>query len=148
MKLTMRRVEFVRMLTFASQAIPARNADVQYLNFLLDVKEDGLSVIASNGSLSTKVFQPLKDDKGNEVIFNLEPGMIQTQAKLLLDAVTKMGGDVITLTMVDTNYLTLSDDNTDYNLVTKAGEEYPDVDLSAPQDQEGFDGSLADLKKL
>lgn len=148
MKLTMRRVEFVRMLTFASQAIPARNADVQYLNFLLDVKEDGLSVIASNGSLSTKVFQPLKDDKGNEVIFNLEPGMIQTQAKLLLDAVTKMGGDVITLTMVDTNYLNLSDDNTDYNLVTKAGEEYPDVDLSAPQDQDGFEVSLADLKKL
>ena len=148
MKLTIRRVEFVRMLNFASQAIPARNADVQYLNFLLDITEEGLSVIASNGSLSTKVFQPLRDEKGNEIIYNVEPGMIQTQAKLLLDAVSKMGGEVISLTMVDTNYINLSDDSTNYNLITKAGEEYPNVNLSVPSDKEGFEVSLADLKKL
>lgn len=148
MKLTIKRLEFLHMLNFAAQAIPVRNAENQFLNYLLDVKKDGLSVIASNGEISTKVYQPLKDEKGNDVIYNLEPGLIQTQAKLLSDAVSKMGGDVITLNMADTNYLNLSDDSTTYNLITKAGEEYPDVDLKVPESNPGFKVPLADLKKL
>ncbi len=148
MKLTIRRIEFLKMLTYAAQAIPARNAEMQFLNYLIDVNEDGVNVIASNGDISTKVSQPLKDEKDNTIIYNIEVGMIQTQAKLFLDCISKMGGEIITLTMVDSNLLNLSDDTTNFNLVTRAGEEYPDVDLNVPSDMKGFEVSLADLKLL
>lgn len=148
MKLTIKRVDFLKMLTYAAQAIPSRNAESQFLNYLIDVKEDGVSIIASNGDISTKVTQPLKDEKDNTIIFNAQPGMIQTQAKLFLDCISKMGGDVITLTMVDSNLLNLADDTTNFNLVTRSGEEYPDVDLNIPEEGEGFKVSLLDLKKL
>lgn len=148
MKLTIKRAEFLKMLTYAAQAIPSKNAESQFLNYLIDIKEDGVSIIASNGDISTKVFQPLKNEKGDDVIYNLEPGLIQTQAKLFLDCISKMGGDVITLTMVDSNLLNLADDTTNFNLVTRAGEEYPDVDLNVPEDAKGFKVFLNDLKNL
>ncbi len=148
MKLTIKRIEFLRMLTYAAQAIPSRNAENQFLNYLIDVNEDSVSIIASNGDISTKVTQNLKDEKDNTIIFNAEPGMIQTQAKLFLDCISKMGGEIITLNMVDSNLLNLSDETTQFNLVTRAGEEYPDVDLNVPEEAKGFKVSLSDLKKL
>jgi DNA polymerase III subunit beta len=148
MKLTIRRIEFLKMLTYAAQAIPARNAEMQFLNYLIDVNENGVNVIASNGDISTKVSQSFKDEKDNTIIYNLEAGLIQTQAKLFLDCISKMGGEIITLTMVDSNLLNLSDETTNFNLVTRAGEEYPDVDLNVPADAKGFEVSLSDLKLL
>ena len=148
MKLTIKRQEFLRLLTFVSQAIPAKSAESQFMNFLLDCKEDSLSIIASDGTISAKIATKAKDKKGNDVIINAEPGLIQTPAKYLLDIVSKMGGDVVTLNMVDTNYLNISDDSTNFNLITKAGEEYPNVDLNVPEDNQGFKVSLGDLKKL
>ena len=65
MKLTIKRIEFLRMLTYAAQAIPSRNAENQFLNYLIDVNEDSVSIIASNGDISTKVTQNLKDEKDN-----------------------------------------------------------------------------------
>lgn len=148
MKLTIRRVEFLKMLTYAAQAIPARSAEMQFLNYLIDVKSDSVSIIASNGDLSTKVTQNLNDEKGNQIIINAEEGLIQTQAKLFLDCISKMGGEIITLTMVDSNLLNLSDEITNFNLVTRSGDEYPNVDLDIPADSHGFEVSLSDLKLL
>lgn len=148
MTLTIKRIEFLKMLNYAAMAIPTRSADVSKSNYLLITKEDGLSIIASNDDLACKVFQPLKDEKGNDVILNIEPGSIQAPAKYLLDIVSKLGGDVVTLRLVDTNYLNVADDSTEYNLVTKDGNEYPDVDLQIPEDKQGFIVSLADLKSL
>lgn len=148
MKLTIKRLDFLRLLTYVNQAIPAKSAESQFMNFLISCQEDKVSVIASDGTISAKIDQPLKDHKGNDVILNIEKGLIQTPAKYLLDIVAKLGGEVITLNMVDTNYLNISDDSTNFNLITKAGEEYPNVDLDIPTDKKGFKASLKDLKKL
>ncbi len=148
MKLTIKRIDFLKMLNYAAQAIPSKNAEMQFLNYLIVVHDDSVDVIASNGDLSTKVTQNAKDEKGNDIIFNSESGMIQTQAKLFLDCISKMGGEIITLTMVDSNLLNLSDETTNFNLVTRAGEEYPDVDLNVPADAKGFEVMLSDLKLL
>ena len=147
MKLTIQRTSFLKLLNFAIQAIPAKSADTQFLNFLLTLKGDEVSVISSDGSLSTKVVQKKKDEKGNDVILAMEEGSIQAPAKYLLDIVSKLGGDVVTLNMVDTNYLNISDDTTNFNLVTKDGAEYPDIDLLVPEDG-GFELKIKDLKKL
>ena len=47
MKLTIKRNEFLRRLSFTAQAVPSRSAEAQYRNYLIEVKEDGVSVIAS-----------------------------------------------------------------------------------------------------
>ena len=107
MKLTIKRSELLKLLTYASQAIPSRSAENQYLNYLIDVNEEGVSIIASDGSISTKVSQGLKDEKGNDVILSLENGTIQTPAKMLLDIISKLGGEIVTLDMVDTGLMNI-----------------------------------------
>ncbi|MCI1734800.1 MAG: DNA polymerase III subunit beta [Bacilli bacterium] len=148
MKLAIRRIDFLRILTYVGQAIPVKSAEAQFMNFLIDCKADKLSVIASDGIISAKAEQALKNEKGEDVILNIEPGLIQTPAKYLLDIVAKLGGDTVTLSMVDTNFLNISDGSTDFNLITKAGEEYPDVDLVVPTDKKGIAVSLKDIKML
>lgn len=148
MKLTIKRVDFLKLLTFASQAIPAKTAESQYMNYLIEVGVDFVSVIASDGSISTKVTQNMKDEKGNDIIFSIEPGFIQTPARLLLDMISKLGGEIVTLEMVDTGLLNISNEISDFNLVTKAGEEYPDVNLNIPEDTQGFKVPLKDIKIL
>jgi DNA polymerase-3 subunit beta len=148
MKLTIKRLDFLRLLTYVSQAIPAKSAESQFMNFLIDCEEDKVAIVASDGTISAKIEQPLKDAKGNDVIINIEKGLIQTPAKYLLDIVAKMSGDIVTLNLVDTNFLNISDDTSTFNLITKAGEEYPDVDLKVPEGNKGFKVSLVDLKRL
>lgn len=148
MKLTIKRVEFLKLLTFASQAIPAKTAESQYLNYLIEVTDSAVNVIASDGSISTKVSAEKTDEKGNDIIFTLEPGLIQTPAKILLDMISKLGGEIVTLEMVDTGLLNISDEISDFNLVTKDGEEYPDVNLVIPEEASGFKVPLKDLKEL
>ena len=148
MKLTIKRSELLKLLTYASQAIPSRSAENQYLNYLIDVNEEGVSIIASDGSISTKVSQGLKDEKGNDVILSLENGTIQTPAKMLLDIISKLGGEIVTLDMVDTGLMNISDDYSTFNLVTKDGNEYPNVNLVIPEGKIGFTVPLKDLKTL
>ena len=148
MKLTIKRTEFLKLLTYAAQAIPSRSAENQFLNYLIEVEENKVSVIASDGNISTKASVEQKDNKGNDVIINATPGLIQTPAKYLLEMISKLSGDIITLDMVDTNYLNISDDVTDFNLVTKDGRQYPDVDLNIPEDAKGIKVSITDLKNL
>lgn len=148
MKLTIKRIDFLKMLTYASQAIPSRSAETQYLNYLIEVTADGVSVIASDGSISAKVTQSLKDSKGNDVIFSTAEGSIQTPAKMLLDIISKLGGEIVTLDMVDTGLLNISDDASNFNLVTKDGSEYPNVSLFIPEGNAGFTVPLKDLKSL
>ncbi len=63
MKLTIKRQNFLKMLNYAIQAIPAKSAESQFLNFLIIVGSEDVSVIASDGTLSCKVVQPSKDEK-------------------------------------------------------------------------------------
>lgn len=147
MKLTIKRQNFLKLLTLAMSAIPAKSAETQFMNFLIEVSDDKVSVIASDGDISTKVTQ-LKNDGDEEVIIAVETGVIQAPAKYLYDIVSKLGGDIITLNMVDTNFLNISDDNSDFNLVTKAAEEYPEINLNEPENSEGFKTKVKDIKTL
>ncbi len=148
MKLTIKRNEFLRRLSFTAQAVPSRSAEAQYRNYLIEVTTEGVSVIASDGDRSCKASSPRKDEKGNDIILSLEPGSIQVQAKTLLEIRAKLSSDIVTLVRVDTNFLNVSDDVSNYNLITKAGEEYPDVALSVPEGRSGFKVLVKDRKKL
>lgn len=148
MKLAIKRVEFLKILNFANQIIPAKSPESQFMNFLLRCNEEGLSVIASDGTISTKIEQPLKNSQGEDIIFNINPGFIQVPAKYFLDIISKIGGDMVTIEMVDSTMLNISDGINNFNLKTKAGEEYPDVNLAIPENNNGLSVQLADFKKL
>lgn len=148
MKLTIRRTELLKLLTFASQAVPAKSAEVQYMNYLIDVHDDSLSIITSDGSISTKITQEKTDSKGNEIILASEDGMIQTPAKMLLDIISKLGSDIVTLEMVDTGLLNISDEISNFNLVTRPGEEYPNINLDVPENGKGITLPVKDLETL
>lgn len=147
MKLTIKRQNFLQLLTFTSAVIPAKSAESQFMNFLITIDDEGVSIIASDGNISAKAVQK-KMEGEDTIIIASEPGMVQTPARYLLDIVSKLAGDIITLDMVDTNFLNISDGSTDFNLVTKLGEEYPDVDLNIPADAIGYKASIKDLKAL
>lgn len=148
MTLTIKRSHFLKMLTYAGMAIPSRSAEVYQSNYLITVRADGVSVVASNDDMACKVDQSMKDEEGNDIILNAEPGSFQTPAKYLLDIVSKLGSDVVTLKMVDTNLLNISDDSTEFNLSTRASDAYPDVDLTIPEDGQTLVVPLKDLKRL
>ena len=101
MKLTIKRAEFLKMLTFAAQAIPGKTAESQYMNFLLVVSQDALDVITSDGSISSKIHQEREDEKGIEVMLAAEEGSIRTPAKLLLGIISKLVGYIVILELVD-----------------------------------------------
>ena len=63
MKLTIKRAEFLKMLTFAAQAIPGKTAESQYMNFLLVVSQDALDVITSDGSITSKIHKEREDEE-------------------------------------------------------------------------------------
>lgn len=148
MKLVIKNQEFSKLLNFVSQVVPAKVAEASLLNFLVTCSEDELSIIASDGNITAKAIQPLKDEKGNDVILNIEPGAVQIPARVLTDIVSKLTASVVTLTMVDSNLLNISDGSSQFNLVTKEAEDYPDVDLDIPENNQGFKVSVKDLKKL
>ncbi len=147
MRLTVKRQYLLKVLTFVSAAIPTKTAESQFMNFLIDIKENQVSIIASDGIITAKGVLH-KIEEGEEAIIASEEGCFQTQAKVLLDMIRSFSGPIVTFTMVDTNFVYISDEITEVNLYTKAGEEYPNVDLYIPEDAIGFKASIKDLKNL
>jgi DNA polymerase-3 subunit beta len=148
MRLTINRQAFLKALTFVNQAIPSKSAESQFMNYLIECNDNNVSIIGSDGDISTKVSIGRKNAEGEDVIFDLQTGLVQTPAKYLLDIVSKLGGNVITLNMVDTNYLNISDDVSTFNLITQPGIEYPNVDLNVPESKNGFKVTFEELRSL
>ena len=97
MKLTAKADALKKIFQKAADAIPAKSSEPAFMNFLLTVTEDSLEILASDGNITLKTKLSGKDDKGENVIISAEPGRIQVPAKILVEMVTKMVGNVITL---------------------------------------------------
>lgn len=148
MKLTIKRENFLKALNYVNQIIPSKSVDNLLMNFLLKITEDNVIITGTDSNISTQYKISKKDKDNNDVIINSEPGEIQIPASYFLDIVSKLSGNIITLTLIDTNYLNISDDITNYNLITKDAAEYPDVDFNIPENNSGFTILFSDLKKL
>ena len=145
MKLTIKRENFLKALNYVNQIIPSKSVDNLLMNFLLKVTEDNVIITGTDSNISTQYKISKKDKDNNDVIINSEPGEIQIPASYFLDIVSKLSGNIITLTLIDTNYLNISDDITNYNLITKDAAEYPDVDFNIPENNSGFTILFSDL---
>ena len=155
MKLVIKKQSLLKMLNIAMDAIPSKSTEACFLNFLLTITDEGCNILASDGKITIKVNQYNKDTDGNEVILDSQEGSIQLPAKLSREIIAKVAGEVITLEQVDSSLLTISDDRTTYNINTKPGNEYPDIELGthvgeeielSPEDFKTlYDGRLQDI---
>lgn len=130
MKLTARADVFKKVVSKAADAIPQKSPEPAFMNFLLTVTDGAFEILASDGTITLKTKVSGKDEKGNDLVIASEPGKIQIPAKMLIDTVTKMVGDTVSLTLTDDSILLLSGGTTQYNLNTAPGAEYPDIDMS------------------
>ncbi len=147
MKLVIKKQSLLKMLNIAMDAIPSKSTEACFLNFLLTITDEGCNILASDGKITIKVNQFNKDTDGNEVILDSQEGSIQLPAKLSREIIAKVAGEVITLEQVDSSLLTISDDRTTYNINTKPGNEYPDIELGTHVGEE-IELSPEDFKTL
>ena len=148
MKLVIKRNELLSILTSLIQIIPTKSSEVLFFDFLIKCEKEKLTIIASDGLISMKIEQGLKNEQGEEVILSIDNGKILTPAKILFDIINKCEGDIISLTLVDSNYLHISDEKSEFKVVVKPGEEYPDINLTVEENNQSIKVKIEDLKKL
>lgn len=129
MKITVKADALKQIVSKVADSIPAKTPEPAYMNFLLTVKEDSMELLGSDGSTTMKSILYKTGKKGEEIIVNAEIGKIQVPAKLLVEVVSKMTGDFITLNLIDETVLAISDENTFFKINSGKGEEYPDIDM-------------------
>lgn len=135
MKITVKAEPFKQIISRVADSIPAKTPEPAYMNFLLTIKEDSMELLGSDGSTTMKSILSKTDKKGEDVIIAADPGKIQVPAKLLVEVVSKMTGNLITLNLIDETILSISDENTFYKINSMNGNEYPDIDME-------FDGAV------
>lgn len=134
MKLTIKRQPLEKLLESVFAAVPAQTSEPAFKNFLMTVDETGLTVLASSGDLSIQGFIN-QGDPSNPII-NSEPGKIQVPAKYLLDIVKSLRSDIVTINLVDSSILYVSDELSQFQLNVMKAEEYPDIDISTESKEE------------
>jgi DNA polymerase-3 subunit beta len=86
MKFTVNRVSFLKQLNTVNVAIGPKSPTPAFLNFKLEMNDDGLTVLGSDNEITIKNFLPVsKDDK--TFIENYTEGSTLISAKYLLEIV-------------------------------------------------------------
>src|SRR5574344_624255 len=145
MKLIIKRAPFEKLLETVNNAIPATTAEAAFKNMLLTVTDTGIKVLGSDGMLSIQGTVN-KGDKDDPIV-NLDPGAVQIPAKYMLDIVKNLQSEIVTLELVDSNMLYVSDERSQFQLNISAAEDYPDIDLSA-ESNEVIDMRFSDYNAL
>ena len=127
MKLTVKRQAFQKILETAYDAIPSATTEPAFKNFLIKIEENQVSVLASNDDFSIK--NVLSTEGEDSPIINSEVGSVQIPAKYLLDIVKNLQSDIVSLNLVDSSILLVSDERSNFNLNVMRAEDYPEIDL-------------------
>lgn len=132
MKLTIKRAALLKILSLAYEAVPVKSTEPAFVNYLIDISNENIEILASDGNITIKGVIPTTSDD----VINSVPGKIQVPAKYLLDIMRKLEGEVVTISLIETSMLNIADDRSNFNLNTVAGEEYPDIDMNADAGEE------------
>lgn len=145
MKFTIDRLKFLKTISMVNIAIMPKSPTPAYLNFLLEMKEEGLLVTGSNGELTITSLCPIEE---NEQIYiaDYELGSTLISAKFLMDIVRNLGCDTVTVEIIDQVIAKISDEKSQFKLNAFRAEEYPNLDLSKHGECIVF--SCEDFKKI
>lgn len=145
MKLTIDRSRLLKLLNTVNVAIGSKSPTPAFLNFKLEMVEDGLIVLGSDNELTIKSFLPIMDGE-KQIISNYEQGATLISAKLLLDIVRKLANQTVTIEIIDDVIVQISDEQVNFKLNSMRAEEYPDLDLFVSGEEVTFDSE--DFKKI
>lgn len=145
MKFTIKRVSFQKLLENAYEAIPVQSPIASLKNFLIEVTDNDIRVIGSDGTMTIQAILNVGDE--DNAIINSIPGKVQIPAKYLLDIIKNLESDIVTLELVDSSLLFVSDEISQFKLNIFRAEEYPDIDIEATS-KEVIEINTSDFVKL
>ena len=86
MKLTIKRAALLKILSLAYEAVPVKSTEPAFVNYLIDISNENIEILASDGNITIKGVIPTTSDD----VINSVPGKIQVPAKYLLDIMRKL----------------------------------------------------------
>ena len=145
MRLNIDKNQFLKALTNADKAIPAKSAMAILCNFKIELNEKGLEITGTNSELSIRSTVPYMID-GKEIIRDASQGSVLVNAHLLTEVIRKMEGETISFDVIDNTMAMINDGHSSFKLNCMRAEEYPDLDL----DPSGvsFDASCVALQNI
>jgi len=125
MKIIIKKDILLDNLNKVSKAISTKNLVPALAGVKFDLKEEGLTLTASDNDITIQTFIP--NDK--ETMTINETGSIIIQGKYILDIVRKIPDKNINLEVFDEMKIIISTDNSEYNLNGINKNEYPNINL-------------------
>ena len=129
MKIIIKKELLLENLNKVSKAISTKNLVPALAGIKFDLKEDGLTLTASDNEITIQTFIPKTDD----MLIN-EEGSIIIQGRYILDIVRKIPDDKINLEVFDETKIIISTDNSEYNLNGINKRDYPNINLEENSD--------------
>lgn len=128
MRLSIDKEQFLKALNIASKAIASKSADPLLANLKLDLNERGLEVTGTNKEITIQSLVPYRiGDK--EIIRSAGLGAALINAKLLTEAVRRMGGSELSLEIIDDSIAKIDDGPSSFKLNCVRAEAFTDIDL-------------------
>jgi len=143
MKFTIKNKEFLNSLLNVSRIIPSKSIDPILSNIKLEMFEDRLEILGSDGELSIKSI--IKRYKNNEEIFrDIFPGSILLNAKIITEIIRRLDDEEISFYVEDNSLAKIKTLKSEYNLNVIRGEEFRELDFD--KENEFIEININDLK--
>ena len=145
MRFIINREQFLKGLVTASKPVPSKGALPILLFLKLQLDENGLNILGSNGEVAISYTIPTTLD-GKEIIRNTRDGAILLQSKYITEIARKSSGEELCFEVIDGTVVKIDDDKSSFQLNCVRAEEYPDVNLAT--ETTVFDISCAELANM
>ena len=142
MKIVIKKEILLEGLNKVSKALSTKNLVPALAGIKFDLTKKGLTLTASDNDIIIQNFIP--KDKDNMEID--EEGSIIIQGKYILDIIRKIPNEKINLEVFDDSKLTISTENSEYNLNGINKKEYPNISLEESKSFIKIDGE--DFKNM
>jgi DNA polymerase-3 subunit beta len=130
MKLTIKKDLLLDNLNKVSKAISTKNLIPILAGIKFELKENGLTLTASDNDITIQTFIPVnQDDMSIE-----KEGIIIIQGKYILDIVRKLPDEFINIEVIDDLKILISTKNSEFNLNGISQNEYPKITLEEKED--------------
>jgi len=128
MKIIIKKEILSENLNKVSKALSTKNLVPALAGIKFDLKEEGLTLTASDNDITIETFIPKNNDMQIE-----EEGSIIIQGKYILDIVRKIPDEKINLEVFDETKIIISTNNSEYNLNGIDKRDYPNINLEKKQ---------------
>lgn len=137
MKFSVRKQDLYKVLSSVGRASSTHSPLPILSGIYLDLKDTGLTLIASNSNISIK--ETLLPTEANKLTI-LEEGSVVLESRYILEAVRKLESDIIEIEILDGALTRISGNNAEYNINGSKADLYPNIDFSRPSNQFSIPG--------